>query len=62
MNQYIPLVSRCVMTAMEVDYANEGAFHTFREDDKGAAPVITKMTCTFAETEIMTKETIAQGY
>ena len=62
MNQYIPLVSRCVMTGMEVDYANEGAFHTFREDDKGAAPVITKMTCTFAETEIMTKETIALGY
>ncbi len=47
---------------MEVDYANEGAFHTFREDDKGAAPVITKVTCNFAETEIMTKETIAQGH
>lgn len=62
MNQYIPLVSRCVLTSMEVDYANEGAFHTFREDDKGAAPVITKVTCNFAETEIMTKETIAQGH
>ena len=62
MNSYIPLVSRCVLTSMEVDYANEGAFHTFREDDKGAAPVITKVTCNFAETEIMTKETIAQGY
>ena len=62
MNSYIPLVSRCVLTSMEVDYANEGAFHTFREDDKGAAPVITKVTCNFAETEIMTKETIAQGH
>ena len=62
MNSYIPLISRCVLTSMEVDYANEGAFHTFREDDKGAAPVITSVTCNFAETEIMTKETIAQGY
>ena len=61
-NTYIPLISRCVLTSMEVDYANEGAFHTFREDDKGAAPVITKVTCNFAETEIMTKETIAEGY
>ena len=61
-NTYIPLISRCVLTSMEVDYANEGAFHTFREDDKGAAPVITKVTCNFAETEIMTKETIAIGH
>jgi hypothetical protein len=61
-NGYIPLISRCVMTGMELDYANDGAFHTFREDDKGAAPIITTMNCTFAETEIMTKETIALGY
>ena len=61
-NSYIPHIARCVMTNMEIDYANDGAFHTFREDDKGAAPVITSMTCTFAETEIMTKELIGQGY
>jgi hypothetical protein len=61
-NGYIPLISRCVMTGMELDYANDGAFHTFREDDIGAAPIITTMNCTFAETEIMTKETIALGY
>lgn len=61
-NAYIPHIARCVMTNMELDYANDGAFHTFREDDKGAAPVITSMTCTFAETEIMTKELIGQGY
>jgi hypothetical protein len=61
-NTYIPHIARCVMTNMEVDYANDGAFHTFREDDKGAAPVITSMNCTFAETEIMTKELIGLGY
>ena len=61
-NDYIPQISRCVMTGMDVDYATEGTFHTFREDDRGAAPITTTMTCTFAETEIMTKETIAKGY
>ncbi len=61
-NDYIPQISRCVMTGMDVDYATEGTFHTFREDDRGAAPITTTMNCTFAETEIMTKETIAKGY
>lgn len=61
-NDYIPQISRCVMTGMDVDYATEGTFHTFREDNRGAAPITTTMTCTFAETEIMTKETIAKGY
>ena len=47
---------------MEVDYATEGNLVTFREDSKGAAPVTTSVQCTFAETEIMTKEMIGEGY
>ncbi len=35
---------------------------TKEEDDKGAAPVLTKMDLTFTEMEIMTKETIATGH
>ena len=61
-NQYIPHIARCVLTAMEVDYATEGNLVTFREDSKGAAPVTTSVQCTFAETEIMTKEMIGEGY
>ena len=61
-NRYIPHISRCVLKNLEVDYATEGQFHTFREDDKGAAPITTTMTATFAETEIMTKEMIGLGY
>ena len=57
-NRYIPHISRCVLKNLEVDYATEGQFHTFREDDTGAAPITTTMTATFAETEIMTKEMI----
>ena len=61
-NRYIPHISRCVMKTMDVDYSTEGQFHTFREDDKGAAPITTTINCTFAETEIMTKEMIGLGY
>ena len=61
-NQYIPHIATCVLTGMEVDYATEGNLVTFREDDKGAAPVTTSVSCTFAETEIMTKEMIGEGY
>ena len=61
-NRYIPHISRCVLKTLEVDYATEGQFHTFREDDTGAAPITTTMSATFAETEIMTKEMIGLGY
>ena len=61
-NRYIPHISRCVLKSLEVDYATEGQFHTFREDDTGAAPITTTMTATFAETEIITKEKIGLGY
>jgi len=60
-NMYIPMISRCALTDMSVDYSPEGVFTTFKGDDKGAAPVLTKMDLTFTEMEIMTKETIAAG-
>ena len=61
-NTYIPHIARCVLTSMEVDYATEGVLATFREDFKGAAPVTTTVNCAFAETEIMRKEMIGEGY
>ena len=61
-NMYIPKISRCVLKNMSVDYSPEGVFTTFRPDNKGAHPVLTKMELVFGETEIMTKETIAIGH
>ena len=58
-NDYMPKISRCVLTDMNIDYAPEGVYHTFAADPYGAMPVITKMTLSFTETEIMTKQTIA---
>ena len=61
-NNYLNKISRCVLTACEVTYGGE-QFSTFRQfDGDGAAPVQISMTLNFTETEIMTKETIAQGY
>ena len=61
-NMYVPKISRCALTDMSLDYSPEGVFTTFKGDDKGAAPVLTKMDLTFSEMEIMTKETIATGH
>ena len=60
-NSYIPRISRCVLKNMNVDYAPEGVFSTFKADNKGAPPVLAKVDLEFQETEIMTKETIAAG-
>jgi len=62
LNNYLNKISRCVLTGCEVNYGGE-EFTTFRQfDSDGAAPVQISMTLSFTETEIMTKETIAQGY
>ena len=61
-NMYVPKISRCALTDLNLDYSPEGVFTTFKGDDKGAAPVLTKMDLTFSEMEIMTKETIAVGH
>ena len=60
-NSYIPKISRCVLKDLTVDYAPNSKFHTFKQDEKGAAPIAMKLTLSFGELEIMTKETIAQG-
>ena len=61
-NMYVPKISRCALRAMNVDFSPEGVFTTFKGDDKGAAPVLTKVDLDFVELEIMTKETVAVGH
>lgn len=61
-NTYIPRVSRCVLKNMNVDYAPEGVISSFIPDEQGAAPTLATMSLSFTETEIMTKERIADGY
>ena len=61
-NSYIPRVSRCVLESMDVDYAPEGVISSFIPDEQGAAPTVATMNLKFKETEIMTKERIADGF
>jgi hypothetical protein len=61
-NNYLNKISRCVLTDVTVDYGGD-QFSTFRQfDDQGAAPVNVSLTLAFTETEIMTKQMIAEGY
>ena len=46
----------------EINYAPDNVVSTLTPDERGAPPTITTMNLTFGETEIMTKETVAQGY
>ena len=61
-NMYIPRISKCVLKNMDLTHGDESVFSTFAGDNFGAAPVMQKMGLTFAETEIMTKQTIARGF
>lgn len=61
-NAYLPRISRCVLKQCEIDYAPEGVVSTLTPDERGAPPTLIKMNLSFGETEIMTKETVAQGY
>lgn len=61
-NTYLPRISRCVLKSVDIDYAPEGVISTLPPDEKGAPPTLITMNLQFGETEIMTKETVAQGY
>jgi hypothetical protein len=61
-NSYIPRISRCVLTSLDLTHGAENVFSTFAGDELGAAPIYTKMELKFSETEIMTKKTIAEGF
>ena len=61
LNQQDPCCSS-LLTDMNVNYAPDGEVQTFKGDENGSSPVSTSVTLTFMETEIMTKETIAEGF
>ena len=61
-NTYLPRISRCVLKSVDIDYAPEGVVSTLVPDERGAPPTLINLSLNFGETEIMTKETVAQGY
>jgi len=61
-NMYIPRISKCILKGMTLNHGDDAHFSTFPGDELGASPVHTRMSLQFAETEIMTKKTIAEGF
>jgi len=61
-NEYLNKISVCVLKDMSVEYGPSEQFSTFRPSNKGAAPVNTKLTLEFEETQFITKKEIAEGY
>lgn len=61
-NMYIPKISKCVLTKLDLSHGDDSVFSTFAADELGAAPIYTKMALSFSETEIMTKQKIAEGF
>jgi len=47
---------------MDVSYGPDEQFSTFRPDEKGAAPVTTKISLSFEETTFITKDQIYEGF
>ena len=61
-NAYLPKVSRCVLKSCEINYAPENVVSSLVPDERGAPPTLISMNLNFGETEIMTKETVAEGF
>ena len=62
-NKFYPFVKPCVLKDMSVDYGPGGESQHFRPDPEGnPGPIETNMTLSFTETEIITKESVVEGY
>ena len=61
-NAYLPRISSWILKECNIYYAPEGVVSSLSADEKGAATTIIKMDLTFGETEIMTKETVAERF
>lgn len=57
-NPYIPKIARCACTSINVDYAPNGFFSTYRDN----APTAITLTMNFQEIETLTREAIDKGF
>ena len=62
-NTWYPFVKPCVLTSLNVDYGPGGESQHFRPNEEGKpAPTEMNLTLNFTETEIITKESVVEGY
>ena len=61
-NDYLNKISTCVLKTMDVKYGGD-RYKTFDPDSLGSPPpVMTEISLTFEEMELITRERIAEGY
>lgn len=57
-NEYIPKISRCVLTSINVDYAPNGVFSTLEDN----SPTGYTLTLSFSEVAQLTREDVKAGF
>ena len=61
-NDYLNKISTCVLKQMDVKYGGD-RYKTFDPDSNGSpSPVMTEISLTFEEMELITRERVAEGY
>ena len=61
-NDYLNKISTCVLKSMDVKYGGD-RYKTFDPDPEGnPPPVMTEITLSFEELELITRERVAEGY
>ena len=61
-NDYLNKISTCVLKTMDVKYGGD-RYKTFDPDSLGSPPpVMTEISLTFEEMELITRERVAEGY
>jgi len=57
-NEYIPKISRCVLTNISVDYTPNGVFSTLEDN----SPTAYTLTLSFSEIAQLTREDVEAGF
>jgi hypothetical protein len=61
LNEYLPIIHKCVLTHIKVKYGEDTVFSTIDVENGGAPPTRIEMELTFSELEILTRERFAHN-
>lgn len=61
LNEYLPIIHKCVLTHIKVKYGEDAVFSTIDVENGGAPPTRIEMELTFSELEILTRERFAHN-
>lgn len=62
LNEYLPIIHKCVLTNIKVRYGEDAVFSTIEVDKGGAPPTKLEVELTFSELEILTRERFADNH